>query len=176
MKRSLILSVIAVTLTLSSDFVMAEDKAMSKDKLETTPQEAVRGSQLITREEREEFRNKMRSANSAEERQQIQQEQHERMRSRAEERGLSMPNDPPADGGLKTQKQDRVYGSQLMTQQEREEFRNKMRSANSAEERQQIQQEHHERMKLRAKERGLNMPDNPPADGMGMGKGMGGRR
>ena len=29
-------------------------------------------------------------------------------------------------------------------------------------------------MKLRAKERGLSLPEDPPADGMGMGKGMGG--
>ncbi len=105
MKKSLILSAVAVTLALSSGLLMAENNEMAGDRLET---------------------------------------------------------------------QQQVYGRQLMTQQERVEFRDKMRSASSAEERQQIQQEHHEQMKLRAKERGLSMPENPPADGMGMGKGMGG--
>lgn len=96
MKKSLILSAVAAALALSSGLVMAEDNEMSRDRLET--QQQVQGRQLMTQQEREEFRNKMRSANSAEERQQIQKEHHERMKLRAKERGLSMPNDPPADG------------------------------------------------------------------------------
>ena len=73
--------------------------------------------------------------------------------------------------------QDRIYGSQLMTKQERNEFRNRMRSAKTAEEREQIRAEHHERMMVRAKERGVTLPDEPPARGSGMmgpGGGMGG--
>lgn len=72
--------------------------------------------------------------------------------------------------------QDRIYGSQLMTKQERKEFRNRMRSAKTAEEREQIRAEHHERMMVRAKERGVTLPDDPPARGSGMrpGGGMGG--
>ena len=67
--------------------------------------------------------------------------------------------------------QDRIYGSQLMTKQERNEFRNRMRSAKTAEEREQIRAEHHERMMVRAKERGVTLPDDPPARGSGMGPG-----
>ena len=73
--------------------------------------------------------------------------------------------------------QDRVFGSQLMTRQERNEYRNRMRSAKTAEEREQIRAEHHERMMVRAKERGVTLPDDPPARGSGMmgpGGGMGG--
>ncbi len=73
--------------------------------------------------------------------------------------------------------QDRVFGSQLMTRQERIEYRNRMRSAKTAEEREQIRAEHHERMMVRAKERGVTLPDHPPARGSGMmgpGGGMGG--
>ena len=79
----------------------------------------------------------------------------------------------PAQKKAETQKQ--VYGSQLMTQQERAEHRTKMRSAKSAEEREQIRKEHHERMKERANAQGLKMPDEPPARGGGMGFGGGGR-
>lgn len=71
----------------------------------------------------------------------------------------------------KVQDQDRVFGSQLMTKQERKEFRNRMRSAKTAEEREQIRAEHHERMMVRAKERGVTLPDDPPARGGGMGPG-----
>ena len=69
-----------------------------------------------------------------------------------------------------------VYGSQLMTKQERSEQRSKMRAAKTAEEREQIRKEHHERMKERAKERGVTLPDAPPARGGGMGPGAGRNR
>ena len=67
------------------------------------------------------------------------------------------------------QKQEQIYGSQLMTQQERAEYRAKMSTANTAEEREQIRKEHHERMKERAAERGVTLTEEPPAKGHGMG-------
>lgn len=67
-----------------------------------------------------------------------------------------------------------IYGSQIMTRQERIEYRTRMRAAKTAEERQQIRTEHHERMKMRAQERGMTLPDQPPAMGGGMGPGGGG--
>lgn len=70
--------------------------------------------------------------------------------------------------------QQQIYGSQLMTQQERNEYRTKMRAAKTAEEREQIRKEHHERMKERAKAQGLTLPDEPPARGGGVGSGGGG--
>ena len=74
-----------------------------------------------------------------------------------------------------TRNQDQIYGSQLMTQEERMEYRNRMRNAKTLEEREQIRKEHHEQMKVRAKEKGVTLPDEPPARGRGMGpsKGMG---
>ena len=69
--------------------------------------------------------------------------------------------------------QEQVYGYQLMTNEERMEMRNKMRSAKTAEERARIQAEHHERMKIRAKEQGVTLPDQPMMKGGGMGRGAG---
>jgi hypothetical protein len=66
-----------------------------------------------------------------------------------------------------------IYGSQLMTQQERYMYRAQMSAAKSGEEREQIRKEHHEIMKVRAKELGVILPDDPPAK-RGMGQGMGG--
>lgn len=65
-----------------------------------------------------------------------------------------------------------IYGSQLMTRQERIEYRNRIRAAKTAQEREQIRKEHHERMKERAKERGVTLPDEPPMPGGGMGPGQ----
>ncbi len=74
------------------------------------------------------------------------------------------------------QDRDRVYGSQLMTQEERNEYHARMRAAKTEEERERIRNEHHERMKARAKERGVTLPETPPArGGMGPGGGMGPR-
>lgn len=70
--------------------------------------------------------------------------------------------------------QERVRGSQLLTDQERADYREKMRAAKTPEERQQIRKEHHEMMKARAKERGVTLPDEPPAMGRGMGGAGGG--
>lgn len=66
-----------------------------------------------------------------------------------------------------------IYGSQMMTNQERMEQRTKMNAAKTAQEREQVRLEHHEQMQLRAKERGLSLPDTPPAQGAGMRQGMG---
>lgn len=81
---------------------------------------------------------------------------------------------------LQTQDRDRIYGSQLMTQRERDQYRDRMRSAKTEQERERIRAEHHERMKERARERGVSLPDDPPSSrgsagsGPGMGSGMGG--
>lgn len=78
----------------------------------------------------------------------------------------------------------RIYGSELMTQQERNEHRARIRSSRTQQEREHIRAEHHRRMQERAKARGLSLPDVPqgsaggmgPGMGSGMGSGMGGGR
>jgi uncharacterized membrane protein len=79
----------------------------------------------------------------------------------------------PAQEKAQTQQEEQIYGSQLMTQEERTEYHAKMRAAKTAEEREQIRNEHHERMKARAKERGVTLPDEPSDRGGGMGSGGG---
>lgn len=68
--------------------------------------------------------------------------------------------------------QERIYGYELMTPQERLEYQNRMRAAKTYEEREQIRLEHHKAMQERAKAQGKTLPDMPPA-GMGSGGGMG---
>jgi hypothetical protein len=79
----------------------------------------------------------------------------------------------PGDANAQMPMHGQIYGSQMMTPQERSEHLAKLRAAKSAEEREQIRQAHHEQMKARAKARGVTLPDEPPAKGMGAGKGMG---
>lgn len=74
----------------------------------------------------------------------------------------------------KDQLQDKqIYGSQLMTSQERTEYSARMGAAKTEQERTRIRAEHHEQMQVRAKERGVTLPAEPPARGKGAGPGSG---
>lgn len=77
-------------------------------------------------------------------------------------------------GSAMAQNNAPIYGSQLMTRQERIEYRTQMRALKTQEERNAFRLEHHKRMQERASERGQTLPDTPPAGGAGMGPGGGG--
>ncbi len=82
--------------------------------------------------------------------------------------------DEPAKAPAPQKKQVRqqVYGSQMMTPQERIEYRNKMRAAKSPDEQQQICEDHHAQMQDRARAKGMTLPEPPRC---GAAAGMGGR-
>ncbi|MDH5360992.1 MAG: hypothetical protein OEX03_10535 [Gammaproteobacteria bacterium] len=92
---------------------------------------------------------------------------------------------------LPLQADETVYGWQLMSEQERNEHREKMQSMRTEQEREAYRMEHHKMMQERATEQGINLPepqdrrrDGMPnrMDGSGMGSGgmgsggMGNRR
>lgn len=76
-------------------------------------------------------------------------------------------------GSASAQAAPTIYGSQLMTRQERIEHRNRLREMKTEEERNAYRLEHHKRMQERARERGVTLPDAPPPRGGGKGRGMG---
>jgi hypothetical protein len=59
----------------------------------------------------------------------------------------------------KNQEQDQIYGVQLMTEQERADFRSRMQAAKTLEEKELIRNENHKAMQERAESRGLVLPD-----------------
>lgn len=50
-----------------------------------------------------------------------------------------------------------IYGYQLMTERERSEYRDRMRSAATDQDRERLRSEHHEQMQERARERGVSL-------------------
>ena len=75
---------------------------------------------------------------------------------------------------VQTQDRERIYGFELMTPQERNEYHARMRALNTEQEREVFRLEHHEKMQERARAQGKTLPDTPPAGrGPGMGPGMG---
>jgi hypothetical protein len=75
--------------------------------------------------------------------------------------------------GAATADDSAVYGWQLMTKQERVQYREKMRSLKTRKEREAFRREHHAQMQERARERGVKLPDQPRPRGNGMGQGQG---
>jgi len=75
--------------------------------------------------------------------------------------------------GLVQAQEQPIYGQQLMTEQERIEHRNKMRSFKTEQEREAYRRQHHEKMQHRAMEQGITLPDEPMPQGKGMGMGQG---
>lgn len=89
--------------------------------------------------------------------------------------GFAMAADPlPAQAMTETQGKEQIYGSQLMSQEERTEYHAKMRSAKSDEERELLREKHHQDMQERSKSRDVTLPVEPPVRGGGMGMGPGG--
>jgi hypothetical protein len=75
--------------------------------------------------------------------------------------------------GAQHMMQERAYGYELMSPQERDDYQARMRATKTEQEREQIRIEHHKQMQERAKAQGKTLPDMPPAGGPGGGKGMG---
>jgi hypothetical protein len=81
------------------------------------------------------------------------------------------------------QAQVQIYGSQLMTTAERTEYQSKMRTLKTDKERDAFRLDHHDKMKVRATEKGVTLPNFPPDGGggpkansgigAGIGSGMG---
>jgi len=92
---------------------------------------------------------------------------------------MSIGLDVHAQDQVQTQVQ--IYGSQLMTPVERTEYQSKMRALKTDKERDAFRLDHHDKMKVRAAEKGVTLPNSPPAvgagpkanSGMGAGPGSG---
>lgn len=78
----------------------------------------------------------------------------------------SVPDSPPLAA---QQEQRQVYGWELMSPQERAQHREKMRSLETEQAREQYRMEHHRRMQKRAEQQGVTLPDTPQPRGHGQG-------
>ena len=99
------------------------------------------GSALMSKEELNQYRKRLQAANSAEERLQVQAQHETQMQIRAKEQGKDLV--PPGQGP--------VYGGELMTVQERNQYREQLRTLQSEKKKQQFMAQHRERMNERAK-------------------------
>ncbi len=93
-KRVLLAPAFSIVLMVYSGYALAADQERAQENMQT--QQQVTGRELMTEQERAEHHARMQAATTQEERQQIRMKQHELMKQRAKERGLSIPDNPPA--------------------------------------------------------------------------------
>lgn len=107
------------------------------------------GSEVMTRSERNEYRREMGRANTDEERDQVRARHQAEMQARAQERDVE----------LKAASEGPIYGRSLLSQEERNQYREQLRVMESDEERQQFMAQHREEVQARAKARGVPFDD-----------------
>lgn len=119
------------------------DRLRDRDQLHVRDQDELRdrdiyGSDLMTRQERREYRNRILESGTVQEWARFRAEHQAQMMARAREQGIELPSP--------------FYGQQLMTDRERERLRDSLRDAASEQERERIRAEHREQMQERARE------------------------
>jgi hypothetical protein len=107
--------------------------------------EDIYGNALMSEGERKQYRKQLGGVGSEQAREQFQMQHERRMQQRALQQGVDLV--PPGQGP--------IYGGELMSVQERNQFREQLRHAQSDEEREALKAQHRERMRHRA--RALNL-------------------
>jgi hypothetical protein len=128
------------------DQLRGQDQDQDRDRLHVTDPASMRdddiyGSAMMSEEELKQYRNQLMNMESVEAREQYQIKHEAKMQERAQLQGKDLV--PPGQGP--------IYGGELMTAQERNEYREQLRHMDSDEEREKFQAQHQEQMNLRAK-------------------------
>jgi hypothetical protein len=107
------------------------------------------GNELMTAQERKQYRAQLGQANGQGDMKQVQARHEKKMQERALQQGQDLV--PPGQGP--------IFGSELMTVQERNQYREQLRLCDSEEKRQEVQAQHRNRINQRAHALGLEVED-----------------
>lgn len=107
------------------------------------------GNELMTDAERRQYRNELGNSNTQKSRMKVQAQHEQKMQERALQHGQDLV--PPGQGPL--------YGGELMSVQERNEYREQLRLIDSDQEREQFQAQHRDRVNQRAAALGLEVEE-----------------
>lgn len=122
------------------------DRVKDRDRLHATDpaslrDESIYGSALMSEDEMNQYRNQLMQMESVQARERFQAQHEEKMQARAQQQGKDLV--PPGQGP--------IYGGELMTVQERNQYREQLRHMDSDEDREKFQARHREQMEQRAK-------------------------
>ena len=131
------------------------DRVQDRDRLHVTDPASMRdddiyGSAMMSEDELKQYRNQLMNMETVEAREQYQTKHEAKMQERAQLKGKDLV--PPGQGP--------IYGGELMTVQERNEYREQLRHMDSDEELEKFQAQHQEQMNLRAKALELDIEES----------------
>jgi hypothetical protein len=106
------------------------------------------GQYMLTTEEQARYREQLRTATNEQARIRVREQEQNTVRARAGELGVAAP--------------DPIYGQQLMTEQEQQQYRDRVRAATGEQDRQRIQAEHRTQMQERARQHQIPVDDLEP--------------
>jgi hypothetical protein len=106
------------------------------------------GQYMVTTEEQARYREQLRTATNEQARIRVREQQQSTVQARARELGVAAP--------------DPIYGQQLMTEQEQQQYRDRVRAVTGEQERQRVQNEHREQMQQRARQNQIPVDDLEP--------------
>ena len=134
---------------------MDKDRIRDRDRIHTDDpmqlaDEDIYGGELMTAEERNQYRRELQAANAWKAKEKFQERHEEKMMKRAEKQGKDLV--PPGQG--------KIYGGELMTVQERNEYRQQQRHYDG-EGLEKFQAQHRAEMQKRASALGLDTEEAP---------------
>jgi hypothetical protein len=170
MRQGLLITALTGALVCPVGVVAATDQDPTQQKaqqqIDATTKKTAYGSELLTSEENSQYRAKLRAANTAEERDKVRNEYQALMQERAKERGVTLIDRPARKGreGFTRAGRD-AKGNKSMTVQEKAEYRSRLQTAKTPEERDMIQKEYRELMQERSTKQGATPPQQPSQPG-----------
>lgn len=125
-----------------------KDRIHAEDPMQLADQD-IYGGELMTASERNKYRQELKAAETKKAKEEFQIRHEEKMRKRAEEQGKDLV--PPGQG--------KIYGGELMTVQERNEYREQQRRFDTDEGLAKFQAQHREEMQKKAAALGLDIEE-----------------
>ena len=133
---------------MDKDQIRDRDRIHAENPIQLADQD-IYGSELMTVEERNRYRRELKAAKTKRAKDELQVQHEKKMRERAEEQGKDLV--PSGQG--------KIYGSELMTVQERNEYRERQRHYSAGEGLDKFQAQHREEMRKRALALGLEIEE-----------------
>ena len=140
------------------DQLRDRDQIRDQDRMRITQNidGQIHSMQMLTQQERQQLRERVRSAGSEQERNQVRSEYQNTIRERARDLGVDAPFGPQRDGAGN---RDGYQLAQMLSEQERLQFHQRMRGAGSEQERARIRTEMQTMARERAREMGIDLPE-----------------
>jgi hypothetical protein len=135
---------------MDKDRIRDRDRIHADDPMQLADAD-IYGSELMTAEERNQYRRMLKATKTEKAKEKFQIQHEKKMQKRAEKSGKDLV--PPGQG--------KIYGGELMTVQERNEYREQQRRYDEGEEMQKFQAQHREKMQQRATALGLDIEEAP---------------